>query len=273
MAAIKTFINGIETTHLSCEDRGFHYGDGLFETLRIIEGEPKDWSLHFARLRKGCERLHLAVPDEQHLHEEALAICQEQELAVLKIILTRGKSGRGYRSEPGQGTRVVQLHAFPNYPVDYWVRGINIRICDTPVSINPKLAGIKHLNRLENVLARNEWQDENIVEGIMTDGQGRWVEGTMTNLFLVKDKVLYTPELSQAGVEGVMRQRVIRRAIDFGITTRIQGINHDFAFDADELFVTNSLIGIWPVKNLEGQSFPVGTITTQLAKSLLSSPL
>jgi 4-amino-4-deoxychorismate lyase len=270
---IKSVINGIDTNSLPVSDRGLHYGDGLFETMLILNGRPQLWDAHVRRLLDGCQRLAIRPPDVQTLHSEALQLSRGQNKAVLKLIITRGSGGRGYRPlKPDQApepTRILQLHPYPDYPPHYWQDGIHLRRCQTPVSGHPMLAGIKHLNRIENVLARSEWDDESIAEGIMTDQSGRWIEGIMSNMFLVRDGTLYTPDLSRCGVAGIMRQTVLGKAAELNIVTHIQPIDPEFAARADELFVTNSLIGIWPVQNFEGKIYGSGPITTQLRQSLL----
>ena len=272
--AIKTLINGIETTQLSCDDRGLHYGDGLFETILIQNGQLELWDSHIERMAKGCDVLGIRPPDWQQLAQEAEQLSCKQSIAVLKIIVTRGQGGRGYRciaqDQAPEPTRILQLHLYPDYPKSNWQQGINLTLCKTKMGCQTQLAGIKHLNRLENILARNEWQDETIAEGIMTDHNGYWIEGTMSNVFVVKAGALYTPDLSRCGVAGVMRQHVIDQAAELGVTCKIQNISPQFAEDADEIFITNSLIRLWPVKNFAGKSYLNWPISTQLMQSLLS---
>jgi 4-amino-4-deoxychorismate lyase len=252
-------VNGIAQTQINITDRGFQYGDGLFETIAIFNGKPCFLNRHLARLTLSCLRLKIPVPDLNLLQTEITELCQNSDLAVLKIIITRGSGGRGYRQpEPIQATRVLSLHPFPNYSDDYQHNGITARFCQTRLSLNPTLAGLKHLNRLEQVLARAEWQDE-VLEGIMLDINDHVIEGTMSNLFYVKNQQLYTAKLTQAGVAGIIRALIIEHE---------SVIEHDYSqaelLAADELFICNAIIGIFPIKQLAEHQFSVGNKTRHL---------
>ena len=272
--AIKTIINGVESTMLSVDDRGLHYGDGLFETILVSNQQPQLWEEHLARLFLGCEKLAIIKPHAETLYEECLTLCQGQEKAVLKILITRGSGGRGYRpltlEHAREPTRIIQLHPYPSYPAENWQKGIHLRLCQTPISEHPVLAGIKHINRLENVLARSEWNDEDIAEGVMTNQAGHWIEGTMSNIFLARAGKLYTPDLSRCGVQGIMRQQVIKLADQLGIPCETCAIDNAFVQSVDEIFVTNSAIGLWPVRQFEENTYQIGPISTQLRKTLIS---
>jgi len=263
-----TLINGAVQEQISFRDRGFQYGDGLFETLAITSGKPVFWDRHWRRLRHGAERLGLTPPPESLLREEAGVICTNQERAVLKIIITRGVSARGYGPVVGASpTRVLSLSPWPDYPAAYPQQGVAVRFCRMPLARNRFLAGVKHLNRLEQVLARAEWQDD-YQEGLMQDADGLVVEGTMSNVFVVSQGTLLTPDVSQCGVEGVMRGVVLECAAAASIPCRVADIRRQDILGADELFLTNSLIGLWPVRKLDGQEFTVGRLTRQLQQAL-----
>ena len=204
-----TLINGVAATCIDAHDRGFHYGDGLFETFAVSNGEPAMWDMHMQRLLLGCQRLGFPAPDPTLLRSEALSLCAVPDAparGVLKIIITRGGGGRGYRAPSpsavlatGGVTRMLALYPWPDYPAAFWSEGVAVRVCATRLGCNPALAGIKHLNRLEQVLARNEWDDASVAEGLMLDPQGSVIEGTMTNLFVVRNGQLLTPDVSQCG--------------------------------------------------------------------------
>jgi 4-amino-4-deoxychorismate lyase len=256
-------VNGIATDNISAQDRGLLYGDGLFETIAIKNGIYQHLNQHLKRLTIGCERLGIPTPDLDQLREELTLINHSR--GVVKIIITRGQGGRGYRSpEPVQPTRVISFHPWPEYPADHQ-QGVRVRVCNLRISTQPALAGIKHLNRLENVLARNEWQDTTIAEGLLRDQQGHFIEGTMSNLFMVKNGALHTSSLDQCGVAGVIREIVLELASQNGIECHIQNISEAMLKTADELFITNSVIGIWPVVEVMGYNhYLKGTITQQL---------
>lgn len=262
-------VNGHSEHCLDVSDRAFQYGDGLFETIRIKDGKLHYFARHFQRLQQGCERLLLPCPAYALLHAEALSLAQDAENAVLKIIISRGSGGRGYRQpEVIKPTRVLALYPYPDYAPDFKQRGVVARFCQLPLSINPALAGMKHLNRLEQVLARAEWQDSAIQEGIMSDTQGRVIEGTMSNLFLVQAGGLCTAPLTDSGVAGIMRSVVVELARLVDIPVSECYFNRAALMQADEIFFTNAVIGIWPVRQLEQQAFAPGAVTARLMTML-----
>jgi 4-amino-4-deoxychorismate lyase len=265
----RILVNGKETDSLSALDRGLQYGDGLFETLALKGGQPVYWERHMARLMRGCQRLAIPLPDTEQLAAEARRLGEGWEAGVLKIMVTRGGGGRGYGIPTTQHpTRILALFPVPDYPAANWTQGVAVRVCATRLGLNPALAGLKHLNRLEQVLARGEWQDDTIAEGLMRDVEGRVIEGTMTNVFAVRDGRLLTPELTRCGVAGVMREVVLERAPTLGITSDVTPLEMDDLLHSQELFLSNSLIGIWPVRQLGERVFPVGTVTRRLAEAL-----
>ena len=264
-----TLVNGQAGIFLSVTDRGLQYGDGLFETLALRDGEPLLWDRHVQRLGEGCRRLGLPVPEVGLLREEVTRIAGAEARAVAKIILTRGTAGRGYRADTaGNATRIVQRLPWPAYPVATDKEGVAVRWCETRLARQPLLAGMKHLNRLEQVLARAEWQDD-YAEGLMRDTDGLVIEGTKTNLFLVRDDgTVVTPDLSQSGVAGVMRAQVLDSAAAMGMSCIIQAVTADMVESAQELFLTNSLIGIWPIRRIEARHYVVGQISQTLQAAL-----
>ncbi|RDH86109.1 MAG: aminodeoxychorismate lyase [endosymbiont of Galathealinum brachiosum] len=242
-------INGFEETSIDVRDRGFQYGDGLFETISYTNKKLQFWDEHMQRLRNSCNRLSLACVDES-LWLEDIDKLELDDNSVVKLMISRGVSGRGYIYAEGDSvTRVTASFAMPDYPEEHR-QGITTTICKTPISINAALAGMKHLNRLDNVLARNEWNDSDITEGFMFDSHDHVIEGTMSNVFCVMGDELYTPLLERCGVEGVMRQQVINIAAELKIPVNIVDISKQNFLQMDAVFVTNSLIGIWPVKKI-----------------------
>jgi len=207
------------------------------------------------------------------LQQESRILCQDVSQAVLKIIITRGPGGRGYRpDETSTATRIVGLLPWPDYPEQYSTEGVSLRFCETRLGVNPALAGIKHLNRLEQILASREWQDTEYAEGLMLDQQGNIVEGTRTNLFMIKDGKLTTPDLSQCGVAGIMRANILELACRLGLQNEITTINSEQLLQSDEVFVTNSLIGLWPVNRIEQNDYRIGPVTRQLLSAFESCP-
>ena len=259
-------INGKQEQNIPVTDRGLQYGDGLFETIEVKDGQCPHWQRHMQRLARGCEQLGIAMPDTELLLNEALQVCHGEKRAVLKIILTRGSGGRGYRvPEHSEPTRILSNHPWPEYSDSNSCEGIHLHLCHTTLSTQPALAGIKHLNRLEQVMARREWDDPDVAEGLMSDASGLVVEGTMSNVFAARAGQLYTPVISHCGVAGTMRERIIETAAALSIPVTETTLRIDDLYTMEELFVCNSIIGIWPVRELATRSYIApGTVTRQL---------
>jgi len=265
---IRVLVNGQETECLPAHDRGLSYGDGLFETLAVQNGAPLLWDAHLARLQAGTARLGIRASDATRLRAEADRLCRGTGRGVLKIVITRGVGARGYRADStSTPTRVLILSDWPDYPAANAQAGVDVRLCRTRLSAQPALAGLKHLNRLEQVLARAEWGDE-YAEGLMSDDSGNIVEGTMTNLFLVREGGLTTPALDRCGVEGVMRAQVLARAAHLGIGCRVGTVGPQQLEQAHEVFLTNSLIGLWPVRRIDHRSYAIGDITRKIQEAI-----
>ena len=256
-------VNGEPATALCVADRGLQYGDGVFRTLRVRAGRALNWERHFRRLAHDCAALGLPAPDEPALRAEMARVAPGD--ATMKITITRGASGRGY-ALPAQTlpTRIVAASAPPDYPEDLARDGIRVRQCALRLAEQPRLAGVKTLNRLENVLARAEWSDPGVREGLLCDAHGRLVEATMSNVFLVRHRALATPDLSRCGVAGAQRERVIDFVRAAGIACDVRDIAPDEVLEADEVFLTNSLIGIWPVASLGERLWTAGPLTRRL---------
>jgi 4-amino-4-deoxychorismate lyase len=269
MTRMMTRINGVAADCVDSGDRGLLYGDGLFETMAVRAGRVSSWPRHMARLQAGCERLGIPAADTMQLAQEAGELLAGAGRAVLKVIVTRGSGGRGYRV-PGKMTprRILQLHSWPELPPAATEAGVAARLCTTRLCHNPLLAGIKHLNRLEQVLARQEWHDPQIAEGLLLDQDGRLVEGTMSNLFLVRQNGLLTPALRSCGVAGIMRSIVLEQAERLSIPVQIRALDMNDLQTADEVFVCNSLIGIWPVIAVDGRPYRKGEITMRMQQRL-----
>jgi len=265
-------VDGQVADNVPADDRGLHYGDGVFETLAAIDGRPLRLDAHLERLRRGCERLGFACPDPAAMAQQLRAEAAGRERAVLKLIVTRGSSGRGYAPANGNAPRTIVLAG--DWPADGAMEdagGIEVRICATRLGHNPALAGIKHLNRLEQVLASGEWDDPAIAEGLMLDVEGNLVEGTRSNVFIVRAGRLLTPDLSSCGVAGIVRRAVIDAASEAGIEAGISTLRPDDLFAAEEVFVCNSIIGIRAVRRCEHQSFLPGPATAWIRENLQKS--
>lgn len=262
-------VDGVPAETVPVSDRGLHYGDGLFETIAVRDGRARFLDLHLQRLASGLQRLRIPSPDIRNLASEVQRVASGCEYAAAKIIITRGSGPRGYRPpvDPDP-TRIVGVVPSTPPPRHHYRDGIALRVCETRMTGNPATAGIKTLDRLEQVLARAEWDDPEIAEGLMLDLQHRVVSGTMTNVFFVRDGRLYTPPLIAAGVAGVMRGLVLQQARAAGFDSREDYARLADLIHATEIFVTNSQIGIWPVCCLEQRSFEPGPRTRWLMRRL-----
>lgn len=255
-------VNGEKVESLDISDRGFQYGDGVFETIAIHQSIPLFLSEHFARLVLGCKKLEIPFPDDTLLRAEIDFAKQENSDGVVKIILTRGRCGRGYQpSEATMATRIVSFHSKPEYSETFYQQGVKVTLCRTRLGINRFLAGIKHMNRLEQTLASMEWLNEDFQEGLMLDQDGLIVEGTKSNLFLVKNRIVYTPKIDRCGVAGIIRCLVINSSMDLGLQVKQTMLNLNDLFNSDELFLTNSVITLWPIKQFMEKRFVVGPIS------------
>jgi 4-amino-4-deoxychorismate lyase len=225
------------------------------------------------RLAVGCQALGLPPPDVHQLRDEVEAAAGAAAQSVAKIVLTRGAGVRGYRpTGEAMPTRIVQGLAWPVQPEGAARHGVVVRWCAMRLARQPRLAGLKHLNRLEQILARAEWQDD-YAEGLMCDTEGLVIEGTMSNLFIVRQGTLITPDLSQSGVAGVVRGAILDEAHRLGLSHVVQAVSPVMVEQADEVFLTNSLIGIWPVARLEARQYEVaGKITQTLQAALQRAP-
>lgn len=257
-------VNGESQDTIAIMDRGFQYGDGLFETIEIQHSKPIFLAAHLERLVLGCQRLFIPTPNLTVLRDEIAQLCCNAGDAVLKIMITRGEGGRGYRQPDCiQSTRILSLHPFPHYPDNYYSTGIVARVCETRLGINPTLAGIKHLNRLEQVIARSEWRDNTVQEGLMRDIDQHVIEGTMTNLFYVKNGILHTAPVTNCGIAGIIRAWIMTQytvvEAYFSMETLLQ---------ADEIFVCNSIIGIWGIRELANHHYAIGDMTQTLQHAL-----
>jgi 4-amino-4-deoxychorismate lyase len=240
----------------------------MFETCRIVDGRVPLWPYHRARLYETARRLNIPLALGA-IDAEVAELGAVQDAGIIKVLVTAG-SGRGYRSDGAAGRRVVTVYPLPDPIVDTRI-GATVRMCRTRLALQPALAGLKHLNRLEQVLARAEWNDADVAEGLMCDVEGRLVEGIATNLFFVFDGRIVTPDLQRCGVAGVMRRVLLeeRPGIDRPIEVRDVATGELDA--ADECFLTNAVIGVWPVARVLERSvtrLQPGRITFRIMAAL-----
>jgi 4-amino-4-deoxychorismate lyase len=241
---VNVWINGRPVTTIDHRDRGLQYGDGLFETMCVRRRAVRLIDYHLQRLLEGCRRLKIEAPHEQRLRGELERAARLHASAVLKLIITRGVGSRGYRpSGRERSTRILSIAALPRATARMRGKPITVRICRMKLGTNASLAGLKSLNRLESVLARAEWMDKRIVEGLLRDADDNIVCGTMSNLFLRQGNVLVTPLLDRCGVAGVMRRWVLAQASALGLKPALRRVSLRDLRGAEEIFMTNALMG------------------------------
>lgn len=244
-------VDGAPGNLISIRDRGLLYGDGVFRTLLARNGIALHRRLHLQNIQQDCARLGIACPALSRLSDELDEVLTRHPHGIIKLIVTRGQGARGYApSQNAAPTHIWDVAPMPEYPSEWPSSGVTVRVCDIRLSEQPRLAGIKHLNRLENVLAAAEWSDAEIAEGLLLDAADHVVEGTRSNLFVVRDGQLSTPDLSRCGVAGVQRDRVLAYAAARGIAVQIRDVTLAEVLAADEVFLVNSVIGLWPVRAL-----------------------
>jgi 4-amino-4-deoxychorismate lyase len=237
-------------------ERACQYGDGLFETIATVNGRPCLWRQHIDRLEMGCSRLSLPKPDVAALEAIMDSLCREHASRGVKLFWTAGRSERGYRrSAEAPPTGVVQPFS---WAPDSGLATLRLTQCGHRLSENPRLAGIKHLNRLDQVLARAEWDDPSIDEGLMLGQDGRIVCGTRSNIVLEKDNQLTTPDLGSAGVAGVVRQCLIEEGRRSANPILLARVTPEQLFAADAVYLTNALTGVARVARIDDVQFDTG---------------
>jgi len=263
-------VNGRAARGVSLLERGLHYGDGLFETIACVAGRARFLDRHLRRLTEGCARLAMPPVDAAGLRREIEKLAAGAARAVIKLLVTRGAAvTRGYaltgREQP---TRIMLRYPWPGDDPTLARDGVRVRIARLRLGENPALAGLKHCNRLEQVLARAEWTDTGITESLLFSSSGALISGTMTNVFLVRDSMLVTPRMDRCGVAGVMRAVVLDLAAEAGIAAGERVLEARHLAQAQELFLTSALTGIRPVRELDGRTLAPGPVTRALQARL-----
>lgn len=240
-------------------DRGTAYGDGVFRTLLVRDGRLVCWERHYRKLLSDCQAISVACPSRDTLEAELAWASEDSRRGAAKIIVTRGPGSRGYAPPANpKPSRLVSVGPLPSFPQDNYTEGVCVHRCRMTLGFQPRLAGIKHLNRLENVLARSEWSSPNFAEGLLLDAEDHVVEGVASNLFVVREGKLHTPDLSRCGISGVTRERVIDRLLEEGVPLRVAAISWAELVTSEEVVLVNSLIGAWQVRKLESHTWVRG---------------
>lgn len=268
---VRVTVNGQPVVAgISPFDRGLHFGDGLFETIACLKGTARFLELHLERLAHSCERLRINLGDVGVVRQELQATAARAGNALLKLIVTRGDAvARGYGwSGTEVATRVVFQYPLPPENASAARDGIRVRTARLRYGENEQLAGMKHLNRLEQVLARSEASAEDAAELLVYSSSGHLASGTMSNVFLVQDGQIRTPRVDRCGVAGVMRRAVIREAAALGLPVEEAPLTAADVSRSGEVFMTNARIGIWPVRALDERAIAVGSVTRRLQEHM-----
>jgi 4-amino-4-deoxychorismate lyase len=266
--ALYTAIDGERANAVPGDDRGLQYGDGLFETVLVRRGQPRFLEAHLARLGRGCEQLGITFASLPALRAEISAVAaQAPPLAILKIIVTRGSAvRRGYAPDGAEtARRIVSL--FGTAPLEpSALQGVDLMVSSIGLASNPALAGIKHLSRLENVLASREARAAGVFDALLREGAGHVISGAMSNLFVVRQRQLWTPSIREAGVAGVMRGVVLRESAALAFEATERELTLADVLAADEVFVTNARIGVVPVRRVGEHRFHMNESAIGIAR-------
>lgn len=235
-----------------------------------MQGKACLLELHMQRLERGCAVLGIPF-DADLLAQEITDFIQHQNKAILRVTLCMGTGGRGYLNpQQPQPSRILSLHDYPNHPISNWQAGIELGIVDIRLAHQPALAGIKHGNRLEQVIARSQWQS-GWHEALLLDQLGNVVEGTQSNVFVVNGNELLTPPVDNAGVAGVVREFIIANAHKLGLNIKIMSLSPNNIEVADEVFLCNSVIGLWPVKKFNACLYTNHDTSHKLLKLMIKN--
>lgn len=265
-----SLINGDFKNEISVFDRGLAYGDGFFETMFWKSKTNVNnnflgvefWDRHLTRICQGCKKLKINIPSKKILNGYKNSILNKAlesgfDCGTLKLIVTRGIGGRGYKFDKNMKPTVIMI-VFPKTKQPFRIeQGVELRFCKSEISLNKNFSGFKHLNRIDSVFARSEWINPNVFEGLVFDNENNVVEGTMTNIFFIKEKTLYTPELVTCGINGIMRQVIIDNHSIFFDDLKIIKIKKNQIFQFDQSFLTNSLIRVAPVSKINRKDFEI----------------
>ena len=247
-------VNGREQNQIEIENRGLAYGDGLFTTAKIIDGKIQYLSSHVQRLVEGCKKLALLVPNKVELTEQLSLVATQYDLAVLKVIITASSGGRGYaRSTNSKNELIIMVHDYPQHYDELAIDGITLGNSKQQMGINPMLSGLKHLNRLEQVLLRQELANTKEDDLVVTNVHNDVIEATSANLFLWLNGQLCTPDVANSGVNGIMRQTILQKYPD----TLIKKVTLTDLSSSPAMFICNCVMGVMPVKNYNGQHLSI----------------
>lgn len=241
----------LDTTTVSTSDRGLNYGDGFFTTAKIVDGAIEFWPLHCERLRQCQERLLFPELDLAHLHHQLLSLIDGCQLGVLKVVITRGVGGRGYSApENPQPNAFISISPFPEHYAAWQHNGISLAHAQTRLGLQPLFAGLKTLNRLEQVMIKAEIGQTGTDDVLVSDLNNHVIETSVGNIIAVKGGRFYTPDLSQSGILGVYLQYIAQHHL-----IQIRCMTAQDIASMDAVFCCNSLMGLVPIKSIGNQCY------------------
>lgn len=247
-------VNGVQQNYIDIENRGIAYGDGLFTTAKIINGDIHHLSAHIERLTFGCQKLGITPPSPHELRKQLVSIAKNYSLSVLKVMIVASSGGRGYaRSKSNSHDLIIMIHDYPKHYDELIHTGIKVGISEQKIGINPMLGGLKHLNRLEQVLLRQELSTRDEDDLLVANINNEVIEATSANLFFFLNDNLYTPNVSQSGVNGIMRQVILQHYPD----TIVKSVSFNEIAKAQGMFICNCVMGIMPIANVNGRVLPL----------------
>ncbi len=259
-------INGTEQQQLAASDRAIQFGDGCFTTARILAGQIQFAAAHLQRLRLACERLFIPFHNWDLLAQEMADMARGKADGVVKVILSRGVGGRGYSMENcDTPTRILSVSARPAHYARWQQEGITLALSDVRLGRNPLLAGIKHLNRLEQVLIRAGLEQTDADEALALDSEGWVTECCAANIFWRQGQHVFTPRLDQAGVDGIMRQYCLRQLASSGFHVVEVNARQQALALAEEVIICNALMPVVPVRQWADLRWPARDLYQFLA--------
>ncbi|MBS0847624.1 aminodeoxychorismate lyase [Citrobacter sp. JGM124] len=259
-------INGQWQSRIDVNDRAVQFGDGCFTTARVVAGKVRYPQAHLERLQHACEALLITLTDWQALEQEMAQLAREVTDGVLKIILSRGAGGRGYNPLTCTApTRILSLSPRPTFYDAWREQGICLALSPIRLGYNPMLAGIKHLNRLEQVLIRSRLEQTDAQEALVLGSDGRLVECCAANLFWRKGRQVFTPYVDQAGVNGTMRQHIMACLEKSPWHCEEVAEGPETLANADEVIICNALMPVIPVRQAQAWHYDIGALYHYLA--------
>ena len=266
------WVNGVPQANVDPTDRGIAYGDGLFATMRTGAEGILFFETHQARLTAGAARLGFQWQMSEALQQQLQALAIEYPQHCIKLIVSRGVGGRGYappEPEIVKPTEIVSVHTIPSHYAQWQQRGICLKTSSIRLGLQPLLAGIKHLNRLEQVLIKSYPLPQGFDDWLVADIEDNIIESSMANIFFIKGNQVLTPSLAQCGVAGVMREHVMLALLEQHLNIECLPVGAERLIEFDSAFITNSILGIVDVLAIDSLTFTRTPITAQLRQTLL----